>query len=121
MATEAKTDNHHVISLTAKYINEEDDNRDFPQIGSTTGGHTRSIIPIPISASIYNKVVSVIFEKSFSNVTINILNDETDEVVYTQNYSCPSTSEIDLSTISNGNFTIEIITDKVYLEGNFSL
>lgn len=82
---------------------------------------TRSLIPQPAHAYLYNKVVSISFEEVMPTVTIKIIKEATGETVYLQEYMNPATGSIDLSIQDSGTYCIEISSDKFSLQGEFPL
>ena len=89
------------------------DPEDMPQ--------TRGIIFQPVHAYLYNKVVSVSFEEMIPAVSIKITKESTGETVYSQEYINPTVVSIDLNIQDSGTYYIEIISDKISLEGEFAL
>lgn len=81
----------------------------------------RSIIFQPAYAYLCDKVVSVAFEEALSSVTINIVNEQSGETVYSQNYMNPVDLNIDLSNAIAGEYRIDIVAEEVSLQGIFSL
>ena len=82
---------------------------------------TRSIIFQSAHAYLYNKVISASFEEVIPKVTIKIIKEATSETVYSQEYMNPATVSVDLSLQNSGIYYIEIVSDEVYLEGEFML
>lgn len=82
---------------------------------------TRGIIFQPVHAYLYNKVVSVSFEEMIPTVSIKITKESTGETVYSQEYMSPAEVSIDLNIQDSGTYYIEIISDKISLEGEFAL
>lgn len=82
---------------------------------------SRSIIFQPAYAYLCDKVVSVVFEETLSSVTINVVNEQSGETVYSQNYMNPVDLTIDLNDAGAGEYRIDIIADEVSLQGLFSL
>ena len=82
---------------------------------------TRSSISQPVYASLYNKVVTVDFQTVFSTVTVNITNETTGETVYSELFINPTCFSIDLNGKDAGDYIIEIISNKISLEGVFLL
>lgn len=97
-------------------INEPDDDTD-PE----TAPKTRSIIFQPAYAYLYNKVVTVDFQATFSAVTVNVVNDVTGETVYSELLASPTSVSIDLNEADSGDYRLEIISDGISLEGYFPL
>ena len=89
------------------------DPEDMPQ--------TRGIIFQPVHAYLYNKVVSVSFEEMIPAVSIKITKESTGETVYSQEYMSPAEASSDLNIQDSGTYYIEIISDKISLEGEFAL
>lgn len=85
------------------------------------GPKIRSLIPQPAHAYLYNKVISASFEEVIPKVTIKIIKEATGETVYSQEYMNPATVSVDLSLQNSGIYYIEIVSDEVYLEGEFML
>lgn len=110
-------------SYTIIELNQNDNERELPEDGNETANspRVRSIILQPAYAYLYNNVVSIIFEESFSVATITIVNEATGETVYSENYNSPTSLNIDLSGKGNGRYLLEIEADDIYLEGQFSL
>lgn len=110
----AKNDKGAEISLYKDDIKgHQVDPEDMPQ--------TRSIIFQPAYAYLCDKVVSVVFEETLSSVTINVVNEQSGETVYSQNYMNPVDLTIDLNDAGAGEYRIDIIADEVSLQGLFSL
>ena len=63
---------------------------------------TRGVIPQPVCASLYNKVVTVNFQAVFSAVTVNVINETTGETVYSELFINPASFSIDLSGQDTG-------------------
>ena len=82
---------------------------------------TRGVIPQPVCASLYNKVVTIDFQTVFSTVTINIANKTTGEIVSSELFINPTSFSIDLNGKDTGDYMIEIISNEISLEGHFSL
>ena len=82
---------------------------------------SRSLIPQIAYAYLYNKVVSVSFEEMIPAVSIKITKESTGETVYSQEYMSPAEASIDLNIQDSGTYYIEIISDKISLEGEFAL
>ena len=68
-----------------------------------------------------NKVVTVDFQTVFSTVTVNITNETTGETVYSELFINPTCFSIDLNGKDAGDYIIEIISNKISLEGVFLL
>lgn len=89
---------YEVIVLTAN--NKDDTSKDIlkgKDVDTQDGPQTFGMIIQPVYASLYNKVVSVTFEETFSAATISIINEATGETVYTETYSNPASLNIDMS------------------------
>lgn len=82
---------------------------------------TRSPIFLPVYAYLYNKVVSVDFQATFSAVTVNVVSDVTGETVYSELLVNPTNVSIDLNGADSGDYRLEIISDEIALEGYFPL
>ena len=82
---------------------------------------SRSIIPQVAHAYLYNKVISISFEEVMQIVTIKITIESIGETVYSQEYMSPAEVSIDLNIQDSGTYYIEIISDKISLEGEFAL
>ena len=82
---------------------------------------TRGVIPQPVCASLYNKVVTVNFQAVFSAVTVNVINETTGETVYSELFINPASFSIDLSGKDTGDYMIELVSDEITLEGYFPL
>lgn len=82
---------------------------------------SRSLIPQVAHVYLYNEVISVSFEEVMSTVTIKIIKESTGETVYSQEYMSPAEVSIDLNMQDSGTYYIEIISDKISLEGEFAL
>ena len=89
------------------------DPEDMPQ--------TRGIIFPPVHAYLDNKVVSVSCEEMRPAVSIKITKESTGDSVYSQEYMSPAEASIDLNIQDSGTYYIEIISDKISLEGEFAL
>lgn len=104
------------LEITLHKDIKEDNNTD-----QENGPQTRSLIVQPAHAYLYNKVVSISFEEVMPTVTIKIIKEATGETVYSQEYMNPATVSVDLSLQDSGTYYIEIVSDEVYLEGEFML
>ena len=104
------------LEITLDKDIKEDNNTD-----QENGPQTRSLIVQPAHAYLYNKVVSISFEEVMPTVTIKIIKEATGETVYLQEYMNPATVSVDLSLQDSGTYYIEIVSDEVYLEGEFML
>ena len=104
------------LEITLHKDIKEDNNTD-----QENGPQTRSLIVQPAHAYLYNKVVSISFEEVMPTVTIKIIKEATGETVYLQEYMNPATVSVDLSLQDSGTYYIEIVSDEVYLEGEFML
>lgn len=82
---------------------------------------TRGVVPQPVCASLYNKVVTVNFQTAFSAVTVNVINETTGETVYSELFINPASFSIDLSGKDTGDYVIELVSDEITLEGYFPL
>lgn len=82
---------------------------------------TRSPIFLPVHAYLYNKVVTVDFQATFSAVTVNVVSDVTGETVYSELLVNPTNVSIDLNGADSGDYRLEIISDEIALEGYFPL
>ncbi|WP_294632770.1 DUF3244 domain-containing protein [uncultured Bacteroides sp.] len=82
---------------------------------------TRSPIFLPVYAYLYNKVVTVDFQATFSAVTVNVVSDVTGETVYSELLVNPTNVSIDLNGADSGDYRLEIISDEIALEGYFPL
>lgn len=102
------------VSDEGREITRKDNDRENAPIA-------RSIIFQPAYAYLCDKVVSVVFEETLSSVTINVVNEQSGETVYSQNYMNPVDLTIDLNDAGAGEYRIEIIADEVSLQGLFSL
>ena len=90
-------------------------------ISSEDAPQTRGVIPQPVCASLYNKVVTVNFQAVFSAVTVNVINETTGETVYSELFINPASFSIDLSGKDTGDYMIELVSDEITLEGYFPL
>ena len=104
------------LEITLHKDIKEDNNTD-----QENGPQTRSLIVQPAHAYLYNKVVSISFEEVMPTVTIKIIKEATGETVYLQEYMNQATVSVDLSLQDSGTYYIEIVSDEVYLEGEFML
>uniref|UniRef100_UPI000E48F250 DUF3244 domain-containing protein n=1 Tax=Bacteroides TaxID=816 RepID=UPI000E48F250 len=86
-----------------------------------TAPKTRSIIIQPAHAYLYNKVISISFEEMIPTVTIRVLKESTGETIYSQEYMNPAEVSINLNMQASGTYYIEIISDEISLEGEFTL
>lgn len=82
---------------------------------------SRSIIPQVAHAYLYNEVISISFEEVMSIVTIKIIKESTGETVYSQEYMSPTAIAVDLTTQDSGTYYIEIVSNGICLEGEFTL
>lgn len=82
---------------------------------------TRSIVSQSVYAYLYNKNLFISFDKDIQTAIINIINGSTGETIYTYEYISPSRVFINLSSKDLGTYDIEIITQDIYLWGNFIL
>lgn len=82
---------------------------------------SRGIVQTPVYAYIYNKVVTLEFMETCSDVTVTVTNEDTGEVVYWESFSNPAEVNIDLIGSRNGNYRIEIAADDSCWEGEFHL
>lgn len=82
---------------------------------------TRSLIPQPAHAYLCNKVISAFFEEVMPKVTIKIIKETTGETVYSQEYVNPTVISVDLTLQDLGTYSIEIVSDTFFLEGEFML
>ncbi|WP_289111907.1 DUF3244 domain-containing protein [Phocaeicola sartorii] len=108
------------ITLTAtkddtRHIGHEQD------VEPDKAGTPRSIIVQPAYAYLYNNVVNVSFNENIESATITITNETTGETVYSETCSNPVTLNIDLNGEKSGEYSIEIETDDIFLEGYFNL
>lgn len=122
-----------VVSVNAQFIFENSvivltQKNGDREIGGKSGDttpedapQTRSSISQPVYASLYNKVVTVDFQTVFSTVTVNITNETTGETVYSELFISPTCFSIDLNGKDAGDYIIEIISNKISLEGVFLL
>lgn len=106
------------IMLTQKNGDREIGDKDS---GITPEGapQTRSSVFQPVYAYLYNKVVTVDFQAAFSAVTVNVLNETTGEIVYSEQLINPAIFSINLN--GTGGYMIEIVSDEISLEGHFFL
>lgn len=81
----------------------------------------RSIQRPVADAYLYNDMVTINFSESIETATIIVTNESTGETVYSETHCSLTTLNIDLNGESSGSYSIEIETDDVRLEGNFSL
>ena len=122
-----------VVSVNAQFIFENSvivltQKNGDREIGGKSGDttpedapQTRSSISQHVYASLYNKVVTVDFQTVFSTVTVNITNETTGETVYSELFINPTCFSIDLNGKDAGDYIIEIISNKISLEGVFLL
>lgn len=122
-----------VVSVNAQFIFENSvivltQKNGDREIGGKSGDttpedapQTRSSISQSVYASLYNKVVTVDFQTVFSTVTVNITNETTGETVYSELFINPTCFSIDLNGKDAGDYIIEIISNKISLEGVFLL
>lgn len=82
---------------------------------------TRSIIIQPAHAYLYNKVISISFEEIIPTASIKITKESTGETVYSQEYMSPTAISVNLTTQDSGTYYIEIVSDGICLEGEFTL
>lgn len=61
------------------------------------------------------------FEEMIPAVSIKITKESTGATVYSQEYMSPAEASIDLNIQDSGTYYIEIISDKISLEGEFAL
>ena len=119
------------ISVNAQFIpgnieitlTQKDGDRDMSDksgsISPEDAPKTRSGISQPVCAYLYNKVVTVDFQAAFSAVTVNVLNETTGEIVYSEQLINPAIFSINLN--GTGGYMIEIVSDEISLEGHFFL
>lgn len=82
---------------------------------------SRSLIPQIAYAYLYNKVVTVSFEEAMPTVTIKIIKEATGETVYSQEYMNPTVISVDLTGQDSETYSIEVVSDTIFLEGEFIL
>lgn len=116
------SNNYKIINFTVSYAVEDErkiieDNEDYPE----NAVQTRSVVPQPVYASIYNKVITLEFTEDFSSVNVIISNKVTGEVICSETSNTPDNLNIDLNGESNGEYLIKIEADDILLEGVFSL
>lgn len=93
----------------------------IPPINKEGGPVVRSIYMPIVDAYLYNNVVNVSFNENIESATITITNEATGETVYSETCSNPVTLNIDLNGEKSGEYSIEIETDDIFLEGYFNL
>ncbi|EKU91072.1 DUF3244 domain-containing protein [Bacteroides oleiciplenus] len=108
------------IMLTQKNGDREIGDKDS-EITPEGAPQTRSSVFQPVCAYLYNKVITVDFQAAFSAVTVNVINEATGEAVCSKQLISPTSFSIDLSGKDAGDYMIEIISDKISLEGYFPL
>lgn len=108
------------ISLAQK-----DDDRDiWNQTGDVCQENipqARSIISLPVNAFLCDGIVNVYFESSFASVSITIKNVSTGEIVCSEQLINPTNFSLDLVGQDSGEYSLEIISDDLSLEGTFCL
>lgn len=121
------------ISINAQFVSgnteimltQKDGDRDpIEPVGDITpedAPQTRGVILQPVYAYLYNKVVTVDFQTAFSAVTVNVINETTEETVYSELFINPASFSIDLSGKDAGDYMIELVSDEITLEGYFPL
>ena len=117
--TEKYNDTYREIELSVN-----GDGRSLPKNNDTDpkdGPRTRGVVLQPVYAYIYNGVISIDFTKTFSNVSVTIINETTGEIVYSETSNNSTNFNIDLNNESQGNYLIEIDTNNIRLKGNFAL
>lgn len=72
-------------------------------------------------AYLSNNIVSIDFNGFTETATVTITNESTGETVYSETCSNPVTLYIDLNGEKSGEYSIEIETDDIFLEGYFNL
>lgn len=82
---------------------------------------SRSLIPQIAYAYLYNKLVTVSFEEAMPTVTIKIIKEATGETVYSQEYMNPTVISVDLTGQDSETYSIEVVSDTIFLEGEFIL
>lgn len=107
----------NIVMEIALYTDIKNDNNVDPEDMPVT----RSPIFLPVYAYLYNKVVTVDFQATFSAVTVNVVSDVTGETVYSELLVNPTNVSIDLNGADSGDYRLEIISDEIALEGYFPL
>ncbi|WP_291530695.1 DUF3244 domain-containing protein [Bacteroides sp. UBA939] len=74
-----------------------------------------------VYAYLYNNVITVTFENALSDISINIFDESTGDVVYTRNCNNLNDVSIDLNGENSGSYIIEIISNGSLFEGSFTL
>lgn len=82
---------------------------------------TRDLIAPSVYAYLYDNIINIDFTDTFATVTVNIINETTDETVYSKTCSNPASLIIDWSNKVSADYIIKIETDDTYWEGCFSL
>lgn len=118
MKAQSDDNTYQVIVLSAS--DDDDSTRQIPK-DDNPRPITRSIVQTPVYAYIYNKVVTLDFMETYSDVTVTVTNENTGEIVHFETYNAPTTLHIDLNNQSNGSYQIEIDTEESSFEGDFSL
>lgn len=93
--------------------------------GNTDKGEVpiKRSIPFQVAyAYIYNNIVYINFVESFSDISINIINENNSNIVYSETNNNIDSINIDLSDESkNGNYLIKIEVDDICLIGRITL
>lgn len=86
-----------------------------------TAPKTRGVISLPVNAFLCDGIVNVYFESSFASVSITIKNVSTGEIVCSEQLINPTNFSLDLVGQDSGEYSLEIISDDLSLEGTFCL
>lgn len=92
--------------------------------GNTDKGEVpiKRSIPIQVAyAYIYNNIVYISFVESFSDISINIINEKNNNIVYSETSNKLNSAYINLGSENHGNYVIEIAADDISLIGRISL
>lgn len=109
------------IMLSQKDDGERDIYLDSCDTSPETAPKVRGIIVQPVNAFLCDGIVNVYFESSFASVSINIKNVSTGEIVCSEQLIIPTNFSLDLVGQDSGEYSLEIISDDLSLEGTFCL
>lgn len=114
--------NYKIINFTVSYaVEDERKILEDNDINPENTPQTRSVVPQPVYASIYSKVITLEFTENFSFANVTITNKITGEVIYSETSNTLDYLSIDLNGENNGEYLIKIEADDILLEGVFSL
>ncbi len=92
----------------------------IPTKGKWSEEDIRSFIPVPPTASIEGKVLTINFVTPLTDLTVKVTNNETGQVVYEEciSVSTPQSHSVVLNA-DNGNYTLSLTHVLGYLTGEF--